>query len=78
MQILQTTNNCKHVLTIREINHYLQRVLQQETQEHLAIHLVNNDLFPEWLIHVYNYSWFVGFALAALAYRVLMNKTKTN
>ena len=43
-----------------------------------AIHVVNNDLFPEWLIHVYNYSWFVGFALAALAYRVLMNKIKTN
>jgi NCS1 family nucleobase:cation symporter-1 len=43
-----------------------------------AIHVVNNDLFPEWLIHVYNYSWFVGFALAALAYRLLMNKIKTN
>jgi NCS1 family nucleobase:cation symporter-1 len=43
-----------------------------------AIHVVNKDLFPEWLIHVYNYSWFVGFALAALAYRVLMNKIKTN
>lgn len=43
-----------------------------------AIHIVNNDFFPEWLIHVYNYSWFVGFALAAIVYRVLMKKIKTN
>jgi NCS1 family nucleobase:cation symporter-1 len=43
-----------------------------------AIHVVNNNLFPEWLIHVYNYSWFVGFALAAIVYRVLMNINKTN
>jgi NCS1 family nucleobase:cation symporter-1 len=43
-----------------------------------AIHVVNNDLFPEWLIHVYNYSWFVGFALAAIVYRLMMNKIKIN
>jgi NCS1 family nucleobase:cation symporter-1 len=41
-----------------------------------AIHILQNDSFPEWLIHLYNYSWFVGFAVAAIVYGVLFNKNK--
>ena len=33
-----------------------------------AIHIVKNDLFPMWLTNLYNYSWFVGFAIAAIVY----------
>jgi NCS1 family nucleobase:cation symporter-1 len=41
-----------------------------------AIHVLQNDSFPEWLIHLYNYSWFVGFAVAAIVYGVFFNKNK--
>jgi NCS1 family nucleobase:cation symporter-1 len=41
-----------------------------------AIHVVHNDSFPEWLIHLYNYSWFVGFAVAAIVYGSFLNKNK--
>jgi NCS1 family nucleobase:cation symporter-1 len=41
-----------------------------------AIHIVQNDSFPEWLIHLYNYSWFVGFAVAAIVYGAFFNKNK--
>jgi NCS1 family nucleobase:cation symporter-1 len=41
-----------------------------------AIHIVQNDSFPEWLIHLYNYSWFVGFAVAAIVYGTLLNINK--
>jgi len=43
-----------------------------------AIHIVQNDSFPEWLIHLYNYSWFVGFAVAAIVYGTLLNINKKN
>ncbi len=41
-----------------------------------AIHVLQNDSFPEWLIHLYNYSWFVGFAVAAIVYGAFLNKNK--
>ena len=43
-----------------------------------AIHIVQNDSFPEWLIHLYNYSWFVGFAVAAIVYGALFMINKNN
>jgi NCS1 family nucleobase:cation symporter-1 len=41
-----------------------------------AIHVLQNDSFPEWLIHLYNYSWFVGFAVAAIVYGVFFKMIK--
>jgi NCS1 family nucleobase:cation symporter-1 len=43
-----------------------------------AIHIVQNNSFPEWLIHLYNYSWFVGFAVAAIVYGAFFNKNLKN
>lgn len=34
------------------------------------------DLFPNWLIGLYSYAWFVGFTLSGLVYWLLMKKNK--
>ena len=36
------------------------------------------DMFPAWLIGLYNYAWFVGFGLSGLVYWLLMRKQKIN
>lgn len=39
-----------------------------------TVGLVNTDLFPEWLSHLYNYAWFVGFGVSFAVYYILMKK----
>ena len=34
------------------------------------------DMFPNWILGLYNYAWFVGFALSGLVYWLLMKKIK--
>lgn len=37
-----------------------------------TVGLVSKDLFPEWLSHLYNYAWFVGFGVSFAVYYFLM------
>jgi len=37
-----------------------------------TVGLVSKDMFPEWLSHLYNYAWFVGFGVSFVAYYFLM------
>lgn len=41
-----------------------------------AIHLINNDALPAWIIQLYNYAWFVGFGISGFLYWVMMRKQK--
>ena len=34
------------------------------------------DMFPNWILGLYNYAWFVGFALSGFVYWLLMKKIK--
>ena len=40
----------------------------------LQIKVVSTDLFPEWISHLYNYAWFVGFFVSAVVYLLLTKK----
>ena len=42
----------------------------------LQIKLISATAFPEWISHLYNYAWFVGFFVSAVVYLVLMKKVK--
>ena len=37
-----------------------------------TVGLVSKDMFPEWLSHLYNYAWFVGFGVSFAVYYFLM------
>ena len=39
-----------------------------------AINVLSKDAVPTWLSGLYNYAWFVGFAVSGLVYWVLMKK----
>jgi NCS1 family nucleobase:cation symporter-1 len=39
-----------------------------------TIKVFSADLFPSWILGLYNYAWFVGFALSGLIYWLLMKK----
>lgn len=43
----------------------------------LQIKLINADTFPEWISHLYNYAWFVGFIVSGLLYLILAGTTIT-
>ncbi|MEZ4823046.1 MAG: hypothetical protein R2942_11740 [Ignavibacteria bacterium] len=43
----------------------------------LTVGLISNDVFPEWISHLYNYAWFVGFAVSFVVYYLLMRKNST-
>jgi NCS1 family nucleobase:cation symporter-1 len=34
------------------------------------------EMFPAWILGLYNYAWFVGFALSGFIYWLLMRKYK--
>jgi cytosine/uracil/thiamine/allantoin permease len=34
--------------------------------------------FPEWIAHLYNYAWFVGFLVSGLVYLFCMKDYKVN
>ena len=40
----------------------------------LQIKLIDATVFPEWISHLYNYAWFVGFAVSGVVYYILMKK----
>ena len=40
----------------------------------LQVKLVSSTLFPEWVSHLYNYAWFVGFLVSGIVYWLLMRK----
>jgi len=42
----------------------------------LQVKLVSSTAFPEWISHLYNYAWFVGFFVSAILYILLMRSYK--
>jgi NCS1 family nucleobase:cation symporter-1 len=42
----------------------------------LQIKVIDANLFPEWISHLYNYAWFVGFAVSGILYYLLMRNKK--
>ncbi len=42
----------------------------------IQINVISKDIFPSWINHLYNYAWFVGFALSGIIYYILMQKNK--
>jgi len=42
----------------------------------LQIKVIAVDAFPGWINHLYNYAWFVGFAVSGVIYYLLMRKSK--
>lgn len=44
----------------------------------LQIKLISSTAFPEWISHLYNYAWFVGFFVSGIVYILFMRyKTST-
>lgn len=39
-----------------------------------TIKVIGGDSMPEWIIHLYNYAWFVGFGVSGLVYWLLMRR----
>ena len=44
----------------------------------LQIKLISATAFPEWISHLYNYAWFVGFLVSGTVYLSLMKKNNAN
>ena len=42
----------------------------------LQIKLISAEAFPTWISHLYNYAWFVGFAVSGLLYYFMMRNKK--
>ena len=42
----------------------------------VTINAIAKDAVPEWISHLYNYAWFVGFAVSFFLYLILMNKKR--
>ena len=40
----------------------------------LQIKIISATAFPEWISHLYNYAWFVGFFVSAVVYLMLMKR----
>jgi NCS1 family nucleobase:cation symporter-1 len=40
----------------------------------LQIKIVSATAFPEWISHLYNYAWFVGFGVSGVVYYISMKK----
>jgi NCS1 family nucleobase:cation symporter-1 len=38
----------------------------------LQVKLIPSTAFPEWISHLYNYAWFVGFFVSAISYTLMM------
>ncbi|MGE5106875.1 MAG: NCS1 family nucleobase:cation symporter-1 [Sphingobacteriales bacterium] len=43
----------------------------------VTTNLITADIFPEWISHLYNYAWFVGFFVSGLVYISLMHSGKS-
>jgi nucleobase:cation symporter-1, NCS1 family len=44
----------------------------------LQIKLISAGAFPLWISHLYNYAWFVGFAVSGVCYMLFMKSYKTS
>ena len=44
----------------------------------ITIKAIPESSVPEWLNHLYNYAWFVGFFVSAIVYLLLMKRKKNN
>ena len=44
----------------------------------LQVKLISPTTFPEWISHLYNYAWFVGFFVSAILYVLLMRSYKVH
>ena len=44
----------------------------------LQVKLISPTAFPEWISHLYNYAWFVGFFVSAVLYVLLMRTYKVH
>jgi NCS1 family nucleobase:cation symporter-1 len=44
----------------------------------LQVKLISPTAFPEWISHLYNYAWFVGFFVSAILYVLLMRSYKVH
>ena len=42
----------------------------------IQIKVLDATTFPEWINHLYNYAWFVGFGVSAIIYYLLMKNRK--
>lgn len=42
----------------------------------VTVKVVPKEAVAEWIAHLYNYAWFVGFAVSAIVYWLLMKKKK--
>lgn len=40
----------------------------------LTIQVISADAFPQWVSHLYNYAWFVGFFVSGVLYLLMMKK----
>ncbi|MCP9751817.1 NCS1 family nucleobase:cation symporter-1 [Ferruginibacter sp. HRS2-29] len=40
----------------------------------LQIKVISATAFPQWIAHLYNYAWFVGFAVSGIVYWLLMKR----
>jgi NCS1 family nucleobase:cation symporter-1 len=38
----------------------------------LTIKVISQDAFPQWVSHLYNYAWFVGFFVSGISYILMM------
>jgi len=43
----------------------------------LQVKLVSATTFPQWISHLYNYAWFVGFFVSGITYIIMMRSYKT-
>ena len=43
----------------------------------LQVKLVSSTVFPQWISHLYNYAWFVGFLVSGITYIIMMRSYKT-
>ena len=39
-----------------------------------TIKLMNSDTVPDWIVHLYNYAWFVGFGVSGVVYWFFMRR----
>ncbi len=41
------------------------------------VKLISSTAFPQWISHLYNYAWFVGFFVSGVTYIIMMRSYKT-
>jgi len=44
----------------------------------LTIKLISAETFPQWVSHLYNYAWFVGFFVSGILYMLMMKGIKNS